>query len=586
MVDLTEYIEEIEKLNKCETNINQCQTVYRDILSKVKSYGFDKLGCDSYMAFCNKSKNFLNQTDIDSPASRLSLAKGSFKYISDMLSIIWDNELYNEQKIVDELSQKYQYTEEDYSKLASTYKSPFIRINPRIEINKVLNYFIEFVSLHDKFKVNDDLSTIKLMKIVHKIINKIMYYYLSEDLTVKLLKSWELAQPVIYPFDEEYRDHLIHQFYVFLLGCTMLDKLQKRIFQNWNIKEPVGRPLEEIKRRTFRSWLSASLFHDVGYIATKLKIIGESVVDQFFSNLPSVKLQTFKLNCVMNKMLKNYLICMDKVHYQNEFNYTHSVGKLDGEGAIIIKSQMDKMDHGTLSSYMFWNTILQDIKNIQVRYVEVYKNLLLTRALIINALHYGEEPGGKIAKFGDYTGGFYQAKKEDEKKHNLFKIELEEDIAISSYAIAVHNIKKYHKISFEDYPLAFLLILCDELQQWGRVSMQGEKPQLIPNELLDCKVFLKDEDNHELISYIKELKNIDSIKELIEPVSNDIIFVKFKNIKEDYQKKFKTKLKEIFTHRLKNGPSLIVTNQDSANNDEILFLAKIDENEKYKTYFQ
>lgn len=54
------------------------------------------------------------------------------------------------------------------------------------------------------------------------------------------------------------------------------------------------------------------------------------------------------------------------------------------------------------------------------------------------------------------------------------------------HAICLHNLETI-TVEFERYPLAFLLILCDELQDWGRhVSRSHEHQQAI--KLVDIDV--------------------------------------------------------------------------------------------------
>ena len=49
-----------------------------------------------------------------------------------------------------------------------------------------------------------------------------------------------------------------------------------------------------------------------------------------------------------------------------------------------------------------------------------------------------------------------------------------EDIAIAMQVSAQHNLKR-HRVSYRENPLAFLLILCDHLQEWDRPLVKGEE---------------------------------------------------------------------------------------------------------------
>lgn len=565
---------DIRTLTLNEDNFRLLQQKYQGLCDELSKIELNNKDFVHYQDICSIKKYFVNQHDINSPTSRLSIVQSSINYIIDMLNLVLDTFFY-EYKMVDTIRDKYGLTINNLSKKS-------FNINPQDEINKIISYFNEFTLFQDKIKEEDDLPNIKLLNIAYQIIKKLMQFYLSEDLTFKLLKTWEHIQGMIFPYDEDYRDHLIHQFYVFLLGATILSKLQYRIIDNWEISEVEKRSIDEKKRRTFRAWMSAALFHDIGYIAEKLNFISDDIFKRYFSSLPGLKCDKFNLKFNLTEpMFLKYLNYMDKVFAINEFQYYRKAGT---KGIMhIIKREISELEHGTVSSYLFWNTILQDIKNLQPRPIQALPIITLDRLRTFNNIDTKKGIIDEIFKFG-VDAALTKAKEEDQELHNIYIQEIEEDIDIATYAIAIHNIDNYPKVNFETHPLSFLLILCDELQQWGRIKIKNQKYAITPNELSSCKVYLMSDSAQTFYDDINNVTNLDRFtvffgKSPMATLSSDIIIVRYEKIETTYLEIFTKKLDNIFNNRLNNGPSLI-----AINNNKIFFIAEYDGQNNYKTY--
>ncbi len=576
MTSLKKYNDKIIALNSDCDLFQKKQDEYRKIIKEILMLTPNKIKYEEYKDLCNKQKYFIKRGDLCRPASRLSLVQSSMIYILDMMGIIW-KKISIEQDELDKIAMKYGFN------IAES--KGFRPVDPIEERENLIKLFTNFILLQDEITETDDTSTINNVNNACEIINEIMSIYLSEELTVKLLKDWQKAQEIIFPFDEDYRDHLLHQFYVFLLGCGILDRLQDRIIGNWLLYDL--RESEEIKARTFRAWLSASLFHDIGYIAGKIKAIGEDTYEKFFSNLNGISYQPFELKLNFNdEMLSKYLIFMNKVLSENESNYYRAKPQEDKYATI--KKSLENMDHGALSSYLFWSSILQDIGSIALKPFESMKVQMILRFASPMPL--------SLSFTKEIQDHIREAQEIDQERHEKYKLEIEEDIDVASYAIAVHNLIKYPTINFFTHPITFLLVLCDELQQWGRVSYKSGKLLSPLNEFVFCKVYLKDEDGDALKESIKDVANLDqynrmisknklftyTVDNFIEELSSDIIIIKFSDIEDKFIKVSVEKLSQLFNNRLKNGPSLVVTNC-LLSVENIVFIAKL-ENNKYKTF--
>jgi hypothetical protein len=323
----------------------------------------------------------------------------------------------------------------------------------------------------------------------------------------------------------------------------------------------------------------------MGYIAGKLNEIGKEIYKQFFKNLPGLECLHFELKMDSDdKIYSEYLNLMEKVFRENEFRYYRE--RETDERAVRIEKAMGEMDHGAITSYLFWNTIQHDIGNIRLTPIETIKAQMFIGARISS--YYSENPDGptstihKMYSDDDYLLAIDNDVENDEK----FKQEVKEDIDIAAYAIALHNLKSYTRTNFVTHPVTFLLILCDELQQWGRVSYKDQKPITTANDLIECKVFLNDTDNDELLLFINKFDDIDhciklsslndkeiSLREVIfEKNTSDFIVIRYENINEKYLEDFNTKMRELFTYRLENGPSIFLTNRKNGK-ENIFFIA-------------
>ncbi|MBM3703395.1 MAG: hypothetical protein FJW63_10540, partial [Actinobacteria bacterium] len=552
MDEFDKYLDKLKELAAENNRLSNIRDNYNEILDKLCSMNLMDIPYEDYRSFCNLNKVFINRKDIHFPSSRLSLAQGSIKYILDMMEIVW-NKFFFEQKIATNLLKEIDYKGKPLQEIFSEFKG-FTAADVETEKKKVNTLFQDFILPCDIVidGSNDPLS--KIIGIAHEIIKIIMVYYLSRELTVTLLEAWERVQDAIFPFDEFYRDHLIHQIYVFLLGTSLLSKLQKRIIENWKIIENKERNEEEMKRRTFRSWVCASLFHDIGYIGKKIIDIGKSVNRQFFTNLPGVSFSnySFKISS-RNKTLLEYLNLMDKVHTQNEFVYERFKG--NKEGAILIQTALNELNHGVLSSYIFWNRVMHDIKNIQPRYINTLIAHFWTRSEEVFRLASTEEASEERKRLSHLiiTERTLKAKKQDERLNKIFKQEVDEDIDVSAFAIAVHDVETY-VINYYTHPIAYLVLLCDELQNWGRIKVKDKKIIMIRNEYIDCNVFFEEEKSL-LINKFEAVTNASDA--FLADIVSDVITIRYANFDEEDLIEFKRKLSKLYRNRLKGGPALV-----------------------------
>ena len=211
-----------------------------------------------------------------------------------------------------------------------------------------------------------------------------------------------------------YRGHFIHQFNVFLLGYFILNKL----LHNERVKNIFRINSTEMNF----TWMLASTFHDMGYPIEKIGELVRLYFDMF------LKVETnydINIENILTYNFYNYIQYLAEFHYiidrlqENRWNLYTSNKKLDFKFQDKLLNKLRKKDHGTISSILLLHS-------------------LLTKEKLVNM-------------------------------ENWINRDLPFWIMPACHAISLHTFThKEIQIKFEKFPFAFLLSLCDELQDWGR----------------------------------------------------------------------------------------------------------------------
>lgn len=271
------------------------------------------------------------------------------------------------------------------------------------------------------------------------------------DLLDALLVYEENAATLI----DKQRDHYIHSVNVFILGLCIYQKNSniKNAFNEFNFnKNSYASYYDTLHEEFFYRWGIASLFHDIGY---PIEIIGKQISK--FLDFATVlngqtKVQTHlaydnfeDINSIAEVLPKKTFV---DSYYQ----------KYDSCVYIDLLKPVDLLSH---KIYLAFDVDLKNIKKSLDNYV-IY-----------------------MAKHGFIDHGFYSAI--IVLKWYGYLIQLSENkpedfffpILDSASAILLHN---YYRnalmkppynlgvLSTTDHPLAFMLILCDELQEWNRTA--------------------------------------------------------------------------------------------------------------------
>jgi len=275
-----------------------------------------------------------------------------------------------------------------------------------------------------------------------------------------ILESFPRVQRALFGLEEDrttgmrYRDHYIHTFNVFITGSRILSQILSAVpdaEKEYFIKDifkitrepddiPFPRPYSA-KQRLFFLWTLIATFHDVGIPVEHLDKIRVGL--NRFLKYFGLSLMEFYLN--------------HRTHVTTQLQYYFDLMARLYEGGIKPNNQYvyDRPDIG--NQYM-WHTL---------------------------ANAYGENNHGVVSGiclFNSFEETFLIGH-HDEKEYDLTNTQysdfvlriLEHDIARAALAISLHSLKpnifpKLFPIDSHRFPLSFLLIFCDEIQESFRLE--------------------------------------------------------------------------------------------------------------------
>ena len=295
---------------------------------------------------------------------------------------------------------------------------------------------------------------------------------------VKIMKKYEENTGDLV---EKQRDHFIHSVNVFLLGLAIYAQNRKyrEIFQTYVTGSPYKKYYQfdgEFSHEEFLyRWGVASLFHDIGY---PVEIIGKQLNKFLDDSLMSIS-STYDTEIALD------------FKYFNEFN---TIMKIDPNFADEFTKNYPKAKFLNMfkPTDIMAQKIANDFSDINVndvvKHLDSFVDIMGDNGFIdhgfFSAILVLNSYGYLIQKYA--------------KNHDFFFY----PIVDSATAILLHNyyrnvlqkkpfnLKALHP---SRSPLAFLLILCDELQEWNRqplgiMNRQGSQVNKMEIEITDRKL--------------------------------------------------------------------------------------------------
>ena len=299
-----------------------------------------------------------------------------------------------------------------------------------IEINEINNESLwDWMNEKEQLKMKNYSSMKPGKDEYFSVINKLAEKYIichGDTVFKNLIKNSKYLDWILYLTEKRYRNHFEHQFNVGAFGWYLLDvevekgmTLRKKILDIFK-----HRGKGWTKEQLDSVWWIASLLHDHAYPIAYL-FAAAFPMRIFFDAPTNIKNQ-------MRNILTSY-------------NEIYSSVLASNLNELFIESRSNDVRDSLMQTIAHNLRLLQmDGSNIDILKPDPYDHGVLGAANITSHLKSSDIP-------------------------------INSEIREALIAIAFHNNPNVKNISLNEHPIAFLLILCDQLQDWNRVIIRNDK---------------------------------------------------------------------------------------------------------------
>ena len=324
----------------------------------------------------------------------------------------------------------------------------------------------------------------------------------------ELAEKFEEHESILYNLSK-YRDHFIHQAHVFLLGYVIINKIGlnnfEKIFFNSLKENNLLTTTGTNKPDILKTWFLASFFHDVAYAIEKTPVL----TDKFFKDVLSGVTDTDVPEVTGTFNWGALLAWNDNRYHLSEvikcFYGTDEKKKKIIDNALN-NSLILKQDHGVFSALILLNQLEEEIEkdpltfyiaglSIALHNKFVWENLEKEKwysfsiddgnAQLENDLN-DEICSEELKKMFETKGITLSANpgiEKKKKKEEVNKWVIDDGKEFYLIKKEDQKLNVYEKIRFDEYPIPFLLMYCDNVQEWGRqirpgISQNSQEPTL------------------------------------------------------------------------------------------------------------
>ena len=282
------------------------------------------------------------------------------------------------------------------------------------------DFFSSIVSGLQQDKKNDFSKLLKLESL-NIALRNLWVIEAQKGRTFRFFKNYQDFEDMLFQSNPYYRGHYVHQFDVFLLGYFILNKILD--IEDKSAHKQISEKFLFSKNPNF-TWMLSSTFHDMGYPIEQM--------DQWMSEF---------LKKFMNVEMK-YFDDIKKILTPIFFDYLNYL--CDGEYSLRPEERA-RLQYSTVRDWKFYNILLTKLRN---------KDHGIISALLLMHSLFTEENSYDFRQWFNRT--------------------FPSDIWPACHAIAVHNLENDgFQVNLAQHPYAFLLILCDTIQDWER-SINGK----------------------------------------------------------------------------------------------------------------
>lgn len=355
-----------------------------------------------------------------------------------------------------------------------------VEISAKIdEIQSFLNHLKKYMQ---NSEMNDIIHSIKSLKNMN--INAINKLY---SLMINSFNKWGKGRIVgeaiegllrfewgLFLFHKgTYRDHVLHMLIVYLLGLFIVEKLNLNIFNYMD------------REKTKFTWTVASLLHDIGYVYEKLN---DALHDAFGSIIQPISApgETLKIN-VNSPVIDRYLRLIAKTYEIMLKENTRN------QKDMLVNLREEK--HLNLDFSLSWNFYRELHENLQQnkRGIHGPVSALITLDTLISK--------------NPYAANDFWFKE-------WYPYVLVAATSIAAHSLSIETLSKF-EINRINSIMPTLLILCDEVQDFGRPGTKGSSLSLKNIKTRDKEITLTLETENK--------EKMEGLKNKLNKISNKIL---------------------------------------------------------------
>jgi len=353
-----------------------------------------------------------------------------------------------------------------------------------------------------------------------------LYLRYGKTITPKLYHDFANLEQCLFAFERgKYRDHFLHMFNVYLMGELVLGRIVRFLLKNGPDLQSVFKVTSEHEdlvaareeahwgtakispeERIYPIWFYMSTFHDVGYPVQESRVVRRIAETYRTTFLFDIQLNSRGCSQSVSELWKEYLrrvlaLYDWRLRLRDDGDYDTS-HDLTTTPALLFEYIQDMLsgepiDHGVASALLLIHYVRQDAVQHYGKkwreYVDHYVNQDLSRAALGICIHSLDPDKMQIAS----------------TKVPLFPIR------------------------FDEFPLTFLLILFDELEEWGRPEFTGYFfPRIYPvrwdieveeSERLGITIIIDFRDVSRWLGQYVKVKRSDSLKSWVDSLVQMIV---------------------------------------------------------------
>ena len=289
-------------------------------------------------------------------------------------------------------------------------------------------------------------------------------------------------EPFLQQFSKRYREHFVHQFQVFLMGTVIFDKVRDICFSELDNGEI---------KKIIQNWLLASSIHDITYPLQEY----DKWSSEFFKKQLSINEPLSYLELSNVYVEKKFASRVEYIITQLKDSWSISSGQenkiYNAIRSFIYYEIVNKKNHGLMSASYLLKTLENQDQDIINNFLPAASAMALHDdemwQILSNQLnnyqHYFVEimnPREK-GKFLDIirSKDFDENTKDDKIAGELHENEGSWKSTLYSDLVDIIKAVPLPHLCFEKQPVAFLLILCDNLQDSGRPCLDPKFSEMM-----------------------------------------------------------------------------------------------------------